>query len=92
MIIAKVVGNLWATKKDESLEGFKFFVVQQTGVAKGRRRPLVAVDGGVGAGIGDNVLITQGSSARTIYQGKPIPVDAVIVGVIDSVEVNEDLL
>ncbi len=92
MIIAKVVGNLWATKKDERLEGLKFFVVKQLGVPQGRVRPIVAVDGGVGAGIGDDVLVTQGSSARMVYGERQIPVDAVIVGVIDSVEVDKDIL
>ncbi|MEG1799899.1 MAG: EutN/CcmL family microcompartment protein [Synergistaceae bacterium] len=92
MIIAKVVGNLWATKKDESLEGLKFFVVKQLGVPQGQVKPIVAVDGGVGAGIGDDVLVTQGSSARLIYGERQVPVDAVIVGVIDSVEVDKDIL
>lgn len=90
MIIAKVIGNIWATKKDESLEGLKFFVVKQAGVTGAG--PLVAVDGGVGAGIGDDVLITLGSSARMIYanERRDRPIDAVIVGVIDSLEVDKE--
>lgn len=88
MIIAKVIGNIWATKKDDSLEGLKFFVVKQAGAPE--VKPIVAVDGGVGAGIGDDVLVTQGSSARMIYtkEQRDRPVDAVIVGVIDSLEVD----
>jgi ethanolamine utilization protein EutN len=92
MIIGKIIGNIWATKKDESLEGFKFFVVKQLGVPKEESKSIVAVDGGVGAGIGDDVLITQGSSARMIYKGKEVPIDAVIVGVIDSLEIDKSIL
>jgi ethanolamine utilization protein EutN len=91
LIIAKVVGNVWATKKDESLNGLKFFVVQP--VKGGPSDAFVAVDS-AGAGIGDHVLISQGSSARMVFHGHNggVPVDAVIVGIIDSVEVDESLL
>lgn len=92
MIIGKIIGNIWATKKDESLEGFKFFVVKQLGISEEKSKPIVAVDGGVGAGIGDDVLITQGSSARMIYKGNEVPIDAVIVGVIDSLEIDKSIL
>ena len=92
MLIGKIIGNIWATKKDESLEGFKFFVVKQLGISEERSKPIVAVDGGVGAGIGDDVLITKGSSARMIYKGNEVPIDAVIVGVIDSLEIDKSIL
>ena len=52
---------------------------------------FVAVDA-AGAGIGDNVLISQGSSARMLFDQKNLPVDAVIVGIIDTVEVDASLL
>lgn len=91
MIIGKIIGNVWATQKDESLEGFKFFVVKQLGIPDEQAKPIVAVDGGVGAGIGDDVLITQGSSARMIYKGREVPIDAVIVGVIDSLEIDNSI-
>ncbi|MCX7828392.1 MAG: EutN/CcmL family microcompartment protein [Thermanaerothrix sp.] len=89
MIIAKGVGNVWATKKDESLNGLKFFVVQP--VKSGPGGGFVAVDA-AGAGIGDHVLVSQGSSARMVFDREHVPVDAVIVGIIDSVEVDESLL
>lgn len=93
MIIAKVIGNIWATKKDPSLDGFQFFVVRQLGVPEEQSRPIVAVDGGVGAGIGDDVLVTQGSSARVAAKrDRDVPIDAMIVGVIDSLEVDGKML
>ncbi|ACZ18319.1 EutN/CcmL family microcompartment protein [Thermanaerovibrio acidaminovorans] len=89
MIIAKVIGNVWATKKDDSLNGLKFFVVLP---CKGEAsQSFVAVDA-AGAGIGDHVLVSQGSSARVLFRDGTVPVDAVIVGIIDSVEVDESLL
>ena len=89
MIIARVIGHVWATKKDESLNGMKFFVVHP--VRGSKDETFVAVDA-AGAGIGDNVLISQGSSARMLFDQKNLPVDAVIVGIIDTVEVDASLL
>lgn len=84
MVIAKLVGKIWATRKYDSLNGMKLMLVEITdGIEKGRR--LVAVDT-IGAGEGDLVLVTQGSSARkvlTTSQEQSIPVDAVISGIID---------
>ncbi|PIE55380.1 MAG: ethanolamine utilization protein EutN [Dethiosulfovibrio peptidovorans] len=89
MIIAKVVGNIWATKKEDGLTGMKFLVVRPTqSHAKGT---FVAIDA-VGAGIGEDVIVCQGSSARTIFSDSNVPVDAVIVGIVDTLEVDESLL
>ncbi|ARC85451.1 ethanolamine utilization EutN/carboxysome family protein [Clostridium argentinense CDC 2741] len=86
MIIGEVVGNLWATRKDENLSGFKFLVVRKLD-SKGEKtdNTIVAVDS-VGAGIGDQVLIVSGSSARYVIGDKKAPIDATIVGIIDSLE------
>lgn len=86
MIIGEVVGNLWATRKDENLSGFKFLVVRKLD-SKGEKtdNTIVAVDS-VGAGIGDQVLIVSGSSARYVVGDKKAPIDATIVGIVDSLE------
>jgi ethanolamine utilization protein EutN len=89
MLIAKVLGNLWATKKDERLNGYKLLAVQIKGSPSGKT--LVAVDT-IGAGIGEDVLIVQGSMTRNILKDSNTPIDAAIVGIIDSVEVDESLL
>jgi ethanolamine utilization protein EutN len=89
MLIAKVLGNLWATKKDDRLNGYKLLVVQTK--RSGSAETLVAIDT-VGAGIGDDVLIVQGSMARHILTDRDSPIDAAVVGIIDSVEVDEHLL
>jgi len=88
MIICKVLGNVWATKKDEKLNGHKLLVVRSNGV---EAETFVAVDI-IGAGIGEDVLVSKGSVARNSLAEKNTPIDAVVVGIIDSLEVDENIL
>ena len=88
MLIARVIGTTVSTMKDEKLTGRKLLIVRQTderGDPVGR--PYVAVDT-VDAGAGDLVLTCAGSSARQTIMTKDSPVDAVIMSVIDSLEVG----
>lgn len=83
MLIGKVINNIWSTRKDESLKGAKFMIVQLLDTPEeGKGKIIVAVDL-IGAGIGERVLITQGSSARKMSGFQDAPVDATIVGIID---------
>jgi ethanolamine utilization protein EutN len=91
MFIAKVIGNVVSTQKSEQFRGMKLLLIQPY-INKDHKlqvsgSSVVAVDS-VGAGIGDCVLFTQGSSARLTPATKDAPVDAVIVGIVDSVEVE----
>lgn len=89
MIIGKVVGNVWATRKEESLNGLKFLVVQPIDYVTGKLdSSLVAIDS-VGAGIGEVVIMTLGSSARKAVDNPAAPIDATIVGIIDEVEIEK---
>ena len=89
MILARVVGTVVATRKDERLVGAKLLVVRNVDPSgKDDAGYSVAVDT-VDAGLGDKVLIVTGSSARMAQGQKDCPVDAAIVGVVDSVEVKE---
>lgn len=89
MIIGNVIGNVWATRKDEKLNGLKFLVVKPINYNGNKEAPVfVAVDS-VGAGIGETVLVVKGSSARVSLSDKAIPVDATIVGIIDTVDIDE---
>ena len=81
MITAKLIGNIWSTRKVESLNGFKLMLAEEIGGNKEGER-LVVVDT-VGAGIGDRVIVTKGSSARRMLEDDNIPVDAVVIGIID---------
>jgi microcompartment protein CcmK/EutM len=88
MLIARVIGTAVSTIKDEKLEGRKLLVLQQTDeFGKGSGKPFVAIDS-VDAGVGDLVLTAAGSSARQTTITKDRPVDAVIMAVIDSLEVE----
>ena len=88
MQIAYVIGSTIATIKDEKLRGRKLLIVQETDLeGKITGKPFIAVDT-VDAGTGDLVVITEGSSARQTEFTQNVPVDAVIVAVIDSLEVD----
>ena len=89
MILARVVGTVVATRKDERLHGQKLLVARTIDPhGKDEAGYLVAVDT-VDAGVGDRVLIVSGSSARMAAGQKDCPVDAAIVGIIDAVDLNE---
>jgi len=88
MRIALVIGSTISTIKDEAIRGRKLLILRDTDTAgKETGEPYVAVDT-VSAGAGDLVLVTRGSSARFTSQTADVPVDAVIVGVIDSLELS----
>ena len=84
MIIGEVMGNVWATHKEERLNGLKLMVVQRVDITNGAsyHESFVAVDC-VGAGIGERVLVTLGCSARQALPNVDVPVDAVIIGILD---------
>ncbi len=82
MIIGKVVGSIFSTRKSEKLIGNKFMIVRPEDSMRGDGNDLVAIDI-IGAGIGEKVLVAQGSAARIGCDMKDAPVDAAIVGIID---------
>ena len=82
MLIGKVVGSVVSTRKCENLIGNKFMIVDVLEHMQSGAKQLIAIDK-IGAGIGEYVLVAQGSAAR-IGSGMPdVPVDAAIVGIID---------
>jgi ethanolamine utilization protein EutN len=94
MFIAKVTGSVVATQKTEKMVGHKLLVVEPFRLDERERnrlvttgRTFVAVDT-VGAGEGEFVLITQGSSARMTPETKELPIDTVIIGIVDTVHVE----
>jgi len=82
MIIGRVLNSIWSTRKDESLTGAKLMVVKLLDRADGEGKIIVAVDL-IGAGIGERVLVCQGSSARQADGFADAPIDSMIVGIID---------
>ncbi len=91
MLIARVVGTIVSTIKDEKLIGRKLLIVREATTANELvGKPIAAVDT-VDAGVGDLVLIAQGSSARQTTATKETPTDAVIMAIIDELEVDGKL-
>jgi microcompartment protein CcmK/EutM len=89
MFLGKVIGTVWATRKDEELVGMKLQLVKHVGIDyKVKDTFVVAVDT-VQAGIGDVVLVCSGSSARQTAVTKNKPVDAVIMAVVDKLDISE---
>lgn len=94
MFIAKVTGTVVSTHKVDTMIGHKLLVVEpyrldeSRGSLKTTGRTFVAVDT-IGAGEGEYVLICQGSSARLTPETKNLPIDTVIIGIVDSVRVED---
>ncbi|ADV62213.1 Ethanolamine utilization protein EutN/carboxysome structural protein Ccml [Isosphaera pallida ATCC 43644] len=94
MFLAKVTGNVVATQKVASMTGHKLLTVEPYRVDETRRdrlvptgRTFVVVDT-LGAGVDDFVLICQGSSARLTPETAKLPIDAVVIGLVDTVDVG----
>jgi microcompartment protein CcmK/EutM len=95
MFVARVVGSVVATEKVITMRGQKLLVVEPYRLESKKRdhltttgRTFVAVDA-LGAGEGDLVLIVQGSSARFTPETQKLPVDCVVIGIVDSVNVEK---
>ena len=95
MFIARVTGSVVSTQKVESMTGHKLLVVEPYRLEDKKRgslvttgRTFIAVDT-LGAGENDYVLITQGSSARLTPETKTLPIDAVIIGIVDQVHIDK---
>ena len=98
MILARVEGSVVATKKNTKMLGNKFLLVRPLVIDsptahewKPGTSTLVAVDS-LGAGEGEIVLVVQGSSARLAAEDKNSPVDAVVIGIVDTVDIAKNIL
>ena len=88
MIIARILGTVVSTQKDERLHGKKLLIVKPINLDGSDQSGYVVAVDTVGAGFHERVLVVGGSSARLAEGNKDCPVDSAIVGVIDSYEVN----
>lgn len=89
MFLGKVVGTVWATRKDEELVGMKFQIVRHVGLDYSLKETFVVAVDTVQAGVGDVVLVCSGSSARQTTLTKNKPVDAVIMAVVDKLDIAD---
>ena len=98
MFVAKVTGSVVSTQKVKSMTGHKLLIVEPLRVDPqtrdkliGTGRSFVVVDT-VGAGLGETVLVVQGSSARLTPETEKLPVDAAIIGIVDTVNVENKIV
>jgi ethanolamine utilization protein EutN len=89
MILGRVVGQVWATRRDARLARAKLLVVRPTGIYEPAfdTRHLVATDE-LDAGIGDQVVVCLGAPARASAGGNDVPVDAAVMAVVDRAEID----
>lgn len=86
MLKGKVVGNIVSTNKFDELRGYKFLEIQLIENKTLTDKYIIAVDRSISAGIGEEVLIVTGSSARVAVGDINSPVDAVVAGIIDKIQ------
>ena len=91
MILGRVVGEVWATRKHARLTGYKLLVVRPHWWYEPSHRVehLVAIDNQVDAGVGDDVIVCMGEPPRWQSEGRSMPVEAAVMAVVDRCEVDE---
>lgn len=90
MILAKVVGSVWTTQKEKGMEHLKLLVTKPVNLDdKNMDEHIIVVDR-IGAGVGETVLVTQGTPAHFLTGDKGSPIDAIVVGIVDSFELNNE--
>ncbi|HKI78436.1 MAG TPA: EutN/CcmL family microcompartment protein [Ignavibacteriaceae bacterium] len=88
MFLGKVIGSVWSTKKDENLVGSKLLIVRQVDLEYNDKENFVVAVDSVGAGVGEIVLVATGSSSRQTKITKDKPVDAVIMAIVDKLDIS----
>ena len=89
MILGRVIGTVWATRKDERLTGMKLQIVRPVELDYTPKTGFVVAVDAVGAGVGEIVLVVQGSSARQTELTDGKPVDATIMAIVDKLDVED---
>ena len=87
MFLGRVVGTVWATKKDDKLDGLKFQIVKKVDAQLQLQSDFTVAVDSVGAGVGELVLCAAGSSARMTAVTENKPVDTVIMAIVDEVDI-----
>src|SRR5690242_12365118 len=88
MFLGKVTGSVWATQKEEGMDDVKLMVVQPTDFQDRDAGSTVIAADRMGAGVGEKVIVARGSPVRMLFGGNNGPIDAMIVGIVDSYDVT----
>lgn len=91
MFMGKVIGSVWATQKEAGMENLKLLMVQPINVQEQESGSVVIAADRIGAGVGERVIVSRGTPARILFGPNNAPIDAVIVGIVDSFEVADDI-
>ncbi|RLB43603.1 MAG: ethanolamine utilization protein EutN [Deltaproteobacteria bacterium] len=90
MILGRVVGDVWSTKKKEEVNALRFLFIQPYGKDLSPKEELIVAADEIGAGIGEMVIVTQGAPAMQAFKRDTLlPIDAVVIGIVDSLEMPE---
>jgi microcompartment protein CcmK/EutM len=89
MFIGKISGTVVSTRKVDGLAGFKLLLVKKLDLARKETGDFTVAVDVVGAGVGETVLVVSGSSARQTERTDKKPVDATIIGIIDTVTLDQ---
>jgi len=88
LFLGKVIGTVWSTKKDEKLVGAKFLIVRKLDLDLNEKSDFVVAVYSVGAGEGEVVLVATGSSSRQTHFTQDKPIDAVIMAIVDKLDIS----
>lgn len=89
MLLGKVIGSVWATQKEVGMENLKLMIVQPIDSSEKAEGQLVIAVDRIGSGVGEKVIVSRGNPARMLFPDKAVPFDAIIVGIVDSLEVGD---
>ena len=91
MLLARVIGNVWSTKKKDEISALRLLFIQPLGKElEPAGNVLVAADE-IGAGFGEMVIVTRGTPAMQAFKKQePIPIDAVVVGIVDNIDMADE--
>ena len=89
MLMGRVVGNVWSTRKEPSLEGVRFLLVRPFTTGEREAQDVVVAGDVIGAGIGETVLVAFGRAARTTLGSQDIGWQAAVVGIVDSISLED---
>lgn len=95
MKLGRIVGTVVSSRKEEKIEGLKLYIVRDLSVVRGslsEKEAFVVAADAVGAGVGEVVLYASGSSARQTKQTDGKPVDAVVMAIVDTIDVDGGVL
>ena len=89
MLLGKVIGNVWATKKEETLDGLRFLLINPFTLGKAPSSEVVVAADPIGAGVGETVLVAYGRAARNaIGRGQDVGYQVSVVGIVDQLTLD----